>query len=777
MRFLAIIILFFVPYVSFSQCSPLSKEEIKTMKSMLAAKMQRAIDNLQDESIPFSQVYTLWKDKPAIIAELIILKKYFETNAVPVNPSPFLYVPSPQDFENKLFKKNPCSARTISSKDPKKLQTTVTDSTDLFKQFLLEWQRETKAELGYYYMDLAYKQGWRNLEMLYTQSVLLANQITDSMKPCIPTCGFVGDKANQKLMAELAGLTSSTDNAVLNLLNTSYYKKWVWYTEGLLFMNPLGATVKDLRYPADEKIAQLTDEQKKDSLTAADEDALFEKLITTKKVRSEKVTPGAQYGKLHNYIEYDAATKYQPITNLDHYILDNEHPFSVIIHNVSASETLTITTDKSSNLKDESTITSDIVNAGSLFDAVGIPAAIAAFKKLNSSLNGVPPSMVSPTLQFSGLTSPNSRSSNSRKNLQYFSRGFERSLSNKSSENGILVLDKDVATALYVTINDRKIFAEQKQDEDKAAFIKAGGVFSSSSSCKACRSSIPECLITEFIKRDKCYVFSYNDTEKDPLINLKKETDMLFCRFRIFVAEIKSCRDELQITYDKLTKTYIPLLKSLTSIVKRSLPAREITEKTNNEPDFRTVILTPGLTPPKNVVYEVTSTLPAKRVDGKDAGTTNVVIQQSFKFAKRHHIGVSAGLAYTVSDYTTTDIESNLPKIINGDKFRPIVGLHIYPIKGLLNIDDRLTPQWSRLSLFLGLGLTSSALNNFYPAISYDVVPGIKAMAGVHFYKDTRYTIANNAIVNQASAYRSAGIFFALNLEPAAFASFIGLVK
>ena len=97
MRFLAIIILFFVPYVSFSQCSPLSKEEIKTMKSMLAAKMQRAIDNLQDESIPFSQVYTLWKDKPAIIAELIILQKYFETNAVPVNPSPFLYVPS-KDF-------------------------------------------------------------------------------------------------------------------------------------------------------------------------------------------------------------------------------------------------------------------------------------------------------------------------------------------------------------------------------------------------------------------------------------------------------------------------------------------------------------------------------------------------------------------------------------------------------------------------------------------------------------------------------------------------------
>ena len=78
--------------------------------------------------------------------------------------------------------------------------------------------------------------------------------------------------------------------------------------------------------------------------------------------------------------------------------------------------------------------------------------------------------------------------------------------------------------------------------------------------------------------------------------------------------------------------------------------------------------------------------------------------------------------------------------------------------------------------MFLGLGITK-AFENLYPAISYDFIPGLRGMVGYHLYKDTRYTIVNNQVVDQASSYRGSGIFVAINMEPKAFATFIGLIK
>ena len=217
-------------------------------------------------------------------------------------------------------------------------------------------------------------------------------------------------------------------------------------------------------------------------------------------------------------------------------------------------------------------------------------------------------------------------------------------------------------------------------------------------------------------------------------------------------------------------------------IVQRSLPIldKDIEVQINKQPEKRTVILNVSLNdPPKIISYNVTSNLPAKRTEGKDPSSVNVVIVDSFKYVKKHYIDFSVGLSYLFDAYNTTApdaINNNLPKVSEGDRFKPTVGLHYYPF-GLIKVDNYVFRRMKHhFSFYAGLSF-KNALDNLYLGASWDIVPGIRLIGGQHFYKDTRYLINNNAVIDQASSFKSSGFFMSINLEPKAFASIIGLIK
>jgi hypothetical protein len=162
----------------------------------------------------------------------------------------------------------------------------------------------------------------------------------------------------------------------------------------------------------------------------------------------------------------------------------------------------------------------------------------------------------------------------------------------------------------------------------------------------------------------------------------------------------------------------------------------------------------------------------------KDADTTavdSIRINSSYKIGKKHYLQISAGIAYTMKDYTlnsTTLTGGALVVTQNNPSVDMAVLLHYYPF-GLFKLDDRFlggkghnfkSHFANRISVVVGLGIPQP-LNNYFWGLSYDLVPGIRLTGGEHLVLHTRYQVDNNVIEDQASRVRSAGAYVSLNVD------------
>jgi len=728
----------------------------------------------------------MWHDAD-IVKDLEEFSKYLK-GGTPTAGHVFKYTPDPTDMETYLFNAHIYTADATVTGG--KYYTKEIQYTDPVSHYLLSWMGTTKApdNIDYYRMDMDYKTGWRQLEQLYYTGLNLARQIKDSLAPCVPVDCSVILKANAGTLKDLDNFYNKRlSNSTWDMLTKkAYFKKWLWYSDGYLLINPLGATTPDRRYPANEKNSQLTDDIMKALPTGDAEDSLLIKVLTTKKVRNEILL--ANSSNKNQVVYFNAANKYQLVSkdNLTP-IKSDDSQLDLVVFNVGQKETLQVNLDKSAALTDQGAIVQAIIDAsssgGSLATILSNAASwVTAWQKVSGSVNGFEPLPKTGPISFQAPTAVGSVASSSNlvakryQNKSLFKQDIDaqgRFLMPYNYDKIEDIAREATDKECYVIIKERKIAATKTQDVDKVNFIFASFIKTDKDICNHC-GTIPErCIIDSFIIRDRCYALDYN-TESE----FASQALLMLQRFECYTKAIDECRAKLAEKYRILTTQYLPVLKALLSITQRSLPPLDgdLVEKENKDPDLRTVILSPDLPdPPKKIVYQVTSSLPGKRAEGKDPAEKNVVIQQSFKYVKRHWVDFSVGLAYTLSDYQIATISGNLPKLAEGDRFKPIAGMHIY-FGGLVKVDNRIKPDLSRISLFLDLGL-SQALDNLNPALSYDVVPGIRLMGGLHFYKDTRYKILNNVVIDQASAYRQAGGFFSLNMEPLAFASFIGFIK
>ena len=104
------------------------------------------------------------------------------------------------------------------------------------------------------------------------------------------------------------------------------------------------------------------------------------------------------------------------------------------------------------------------------------------------------------------------------------------------------------------------------------------------------------------------------------------------------------------------------------------------------------------------------------------------------------------------------------------------LGLHTHLGKGLFLQEDKFKAGWSNWSIFTGIGIPDP-LGNLYLGISFDPVPGLKLISGLHFYRYTKYSIINNEISDKSTIYRTSFPFLSLNIDPVSFIKAIGIFK
>ncbi len=807
----------------------LSDEQKSSLRKLIAAKFQKAIDNLQDKKLNLEDIYDLiWGsgETKKIIADYKTFLRYLND---PVSPTSYYdnlllynYLPKPSYFEDKVFNKRIYAEDAdLTGKEYLMRKLIVIDP---YKHFVLSRLEVTMRNSGIntQQMDLEYKTAWRELEDIYKEGEKVLAEIKEALKPCSPTVC----KSYNDLITRLVNLINNRSNSVQQLLQQDFFKQWLWYNEGYLFMNPVIGTVKEKRYPTDEKISQLTDENKKLILTDSAEDKILAELFTTKRVRNEVLVAMQGNGTTKRKADrfyYDAAKNYECLNEKDlPKARDSKRGVDLVIYNVPLKEKLAFNFDTSKNIPDMGSVAQSIIDAGSgPLSLITSNAAdwIKAWGKISESFNKkaatpvfIIQDMPLPGQYANGDASVHLTKINSDKIAADYNvaSGNSESLLRDGSSFGIVgstgngffkaplgVLPSgetlsgfnklwpvEITRNYLVTIGKRKVAATNNSDTDKVIFTKAFLIQDDDIHCNTCNYWVENCLIDTFLLRDRCYALNY---ENKPV--LQDGVDALLTRFDCYTKLIKQYRTDLKSSFDDINGKYLPVIRAYLNIIQRSLPpvltnkAADVfkeEEISKDTAEYRTELMgvsrsnLPDGT--KKIVYRVISNQPVKQIDGKKAGEQNIVIEHTYRYSnKRHFVDFSVGLSYISKDYMVKSIDGSLPKVSEGNRFRPITGMHIYPA-GLLKIDDRLNPRWSRLSVFLGLSLSKS-LENLYPAISYDVVPGIRIMGGYHLYKDTRYSIVNNQIIDHASSFRGSGFFFSLNMEPKSFVTFIGLLK
>lgn len=788
----------------------------KEIKKDLAVKFQKALDNLQDEKYNLEKIYAnIWGngETKKIIADYQAFLNYLndESGAAASTHDAGIVnglIIKPSDFETKVFNFAIYSEKDdVSGKEYDMRQLIFTNP---YKHFIVDYLYKTMKADGIENtaMNINYRKAWRTLEESYANAEKALAEIKEALKPCVPTAC----KDYSKLTTNLKDLVNNKSNDVQKLLQKTFFKKWLWYNEGFLFMSPVNATTKNRHYPGTEKMSQLTDVNKGSILSDTAEDLALQNLLATRKIKNEVLTAREKNNdkkrKADRYY-YNAADNYKCLNENDlPKAKDNSKGVAVVVYNVPLKETLTLNWEKSKDIPDMGSVAQNIIDAGSgsLTDILTNSASwVTAWGKVSQSFNGTTPKPFFNPMNLTASTnvtafttqerhrfSDKNKSYNYLQSFSYINKDFDTA-NNSNFAKGVTPQEWEILAGdkqkenLLVKIKGRLVAATKNSEADKIIFIKAYLIEPDNNKCNTCINIVENCLIDTFILRDRCYALNYESQDK-----LDAGTQSLLERFKCYIKAINDCRTDLQKIYDEIDDKYLSQLKSYLSIIQRSLPpvftkanSSDILFKeetiSKDSAEYRTELFeTPKDDLPDKAqksVYRIVSSFPVKKADGKTSTAANVVIEHSYRYSnKRHWIDFSAGLAFSTKDYTVKTVESGLPKVSEGDKFRPIAGMHIYPFGGLLKVDDRLTPQLSRLSLFFGLGLTK-ALENFYPGISYDVVPGIRTVVGYHIYKDTRYTILNNQVIDQASSYKGSGIFLSLSMEPKAFATFIGLIK
>jgi hypothetical protein len=157
-----------------------------------------------------------------------------------------------------------------------------------------------------------------------------------------------------------------------------------------------------------------------------------------------------------------------------------------------------------------------------------------------------------------------------------------------------------------------------------------------------------------------------------------------------------------------------------------------------------------------------------------------------YKVGKHYTFLASVGIGFTFpnewysQNTVTAEANGTIQTDSKAETIRLLAGLHIYPWKIFLQdnrfLGSKKHPGYTRFALFAGLGIPKP-LQNYYPGISYDPVPGIKLIVGPHLYRHKRFKTENNVITQTTARVKYAGPYFSINLDPAVAVKALGFFK
>ncbi|HEY0065737.1 MAG TPA: hypothetical protein VGB46_00190 [Flavisolibacter sp.] len=714
----------------------LTDAEKASMKKQLAARIQKALDNMQDEdSFRLRSFYTYLWTQPvydSIIVELREVKKYLDGFAT--NPGvSFDYVPSPATLERDLFGRTVNTVRdSISANGTQRHLLLIQENA--FKKWLLQRFRQSfegPSGINPIEMDFDYRKAWRDLESWNSKARLYGDSL-EKMYNSVVDCSNTA--ALQRLRNFISTADVERNDIVIYLRRQKFFKDWLWLNEGFINMNPLVATDSSRMYPASEPNSG---RKKQPSAEQMD----LKTLLTTSVVLNKLVLP-VSAGETRNTIvgHYDAADEFKSYGMPSR--LHTKNKMMIAVHNVYKNHKVNLVFADSA-LLDRSSFMGDVDALATQIGSLAFPAG-----QIGTLLGLFNPAPVGrPQGTITAVT-----------------RGPATGL--EAARNAdVLELD-----------NGRKVELSEDINVDKKNIIKASLNDPEDKSCNSCiprktcdACFVPDYIIDGFITRDACYSFDYADSTK-----LKKQANAMLERFECFLDTVNACKLEME----DLRRRLVTIANSTTylvSIANRSLPPRDYTETRDNNPVYQTYLFTADI--PENATQRTFTINETKPKAGSATETeTKAVARQRVRIGKLHFLDLSAGIAFTTKEYMVTkQTGSALPETKPGDQFKAVAGLHIYPF-GLFKLDDRFPgPLKHRTSLFLGVSIPK-ALDNFYVGAAYDPVPGIRVTVGGHFFKSTRYEIFNNQVVDQATGLSFAGTFVSATIEPATFIKLIGLL-
>lgn len=755
--------------LSRSSQNHLSKEAKIAIRKKLIADLQLALNNMQDDSLLLKRLYAeIWGNVKftEIIDELTGLRSSLMGNEI--FRKNWNYVPSPSIIEAMLSTDVFSLSATKLSKD---INSAVLIFTDPYKSWLIQYFNSSvsKYEMQKLNLDINYKTAWRELEQSYLQVNKMITSIGDYNKI------FEFSAERSVKMNDTSTLIEAMirQNYVVKLLKSNdFFKSWLWYTAGVLRINPLGITTQDRQFPNDERNsfdtagAKLSQSQRMDSLS---------RLCTTKRWRNKITLPlfdeNEDKGKLVYLWNYDGAKNYNALANKNKKTLMlGKEAIATCVYNIPENTSLVIEID-TLVLKDRSKTVIALDKLGTEATSTLVTGAESLLKHwvgISGLINPAPGAI--PEIDIRNLNTKIKKGEGSGNSLLALKNSgdsnFQMQLAMATMGGEILNAELDN----YIIINDRNIVITKDNNIDKKNIILAYLRKPDDDKCISCGLfESRELLLPSFLEKDKCYILNYRDAPA-----VEKSAENLMPRFNCYIKEVNEARKEAKLAFDQLTKLS-QRLKMYIGITERSLAPLDLTEKTDESPEYRTHAEKIGM-PESAKIWTIKVTPKIKNAAGVDSALS--IVRTKFKVAPIHYVDFSIGISLLARNYTLREqvSDSALPVARESDRFRLMAGLHYYPF-GLFNIDDKFIGgkrALHRVSVFMGVGI-KKALDNFYTGLGYDLVPGMRLIIGSHFYKDTRFQIVNNKVVDKASGYKASGVFVSFNLEPISFTKLLGI--
>lgn len=710
--------------------SALSEKEKKLIREKIAERIQRALFNCKDKEI-WKQYVDIWGEPFArkYEGELLALQRFLLNNSI--DNTRFDWVPSPAEINN-IINSSPLIAQKAKSYDQSMIPWWCVKK-DLYQDFLVtRWESTLKEDsIKKLFIDQSYLDDWRKLEKWYNQTIAEAREIKQmdsSLQYDRERLGVLNSNQSARARESVA--------LVKTIKSSTFLRKWLWYTDGIITMNPPGAAKPALAYPTDEPNSFMTARLAKvqDSLNRSQHLKEFAKTGTIFNNAELTINYPKPDDNSRWLVEYDATQKFKQTNDASIDQVEKE-TFQISVYNIAKEQEVAIG-QSDEELKDQSRAITALNELATQIGAVTqfTKPNIAAFNLLSEQINP----MSLPDVQRKIIEVKDTKAL-----IRPGGDGFKR--------DEILILFEDLVVPL----------TETNLNEDKRRLL--GGHLGTTLPIQ--RNTF-ERILPKFLILDEFNFIDYRSTT-----TIKRSADLLFTRFNTFKDSIFELQALAKNVSDSVMSTK-KALESYVAIYGRSLPAKDLEGYTDE--DSPAAYYTKRYAPtfpeaPRKLNIAIV-------FKSNDKAAPLQVVKQTTKLTKRHWLDFSIGLAYTTQDYdVVTPNGKSLPTVDKGDRFNFIAGLHIYPW-GLNKIEDKWFAWKNRWSIYAGLSITH-ALDNYYGGISYDPTPGIRLIGGAHLYKNYRFKIVNDQIEERATGLEYGGVFLSLSMEPYTVGKAIGLFK